>query len=353
MPTINLATKYSDKIITKFTKSSFLAGVASTEYDFAGVKSITIYTPKTQALADYNRSASANRFGTPTEMEDTIQELTMTQDKSFSITIDKGNQSDQMNIKEAGKMLKLQLDEQNIPFMDKYAFDVYARKAGKVAGLASAPTKSTIVGILADALTHLDNMLVPMEKRTIFIGATLHNALRLSDQYLAIDPLGQASLSKGMVGTFMDVPVVKVPDSYLGKVYFLITYKDAILFPLKFKTLNLHTKAPGIDGALLEGRHYFDAFVLGTKADGIYSAVPTADVVATPVITPTGASHAITCATGSATIMYTIDGSDPRYSKSALTYSGAVVLTSGQTIKSYAFKTAMYDSEVASATYTA
>lgn len=348
MATINFAEKYSDQILTKFTKSSFLAGKTSTEFDMAGVKSITIYTPQTQSLNDYNRGASANRFGTPTEMTDTVQELTMTQDKSFSITIDKGNQSDQMYIKEAGKMLKLQLDEQSIPFMDKYAFQVYGRKAGRVLGM-SAPTKANIVVTLADALTHLDNMLVPDDNRFIYIGATLFNAIRLSTEYLAIEPMAAKAIGKGVVGEFMGVPVVKVPDSYLGKIYFLIGYKPAMLFPLKFKTLNLHTKAPGIDGALLEGRHYFDAFILGERADGVYSAVPSADVVANCVITPTGASHAVTCATVGSTIMVTTDGTDPRYSKSATVYSGARVLTSGQTIKAYAFRANMYDGAVASA----
>ena len=87
---INLASKYSDKIMTKFRESSYTIGAASTDYDFAGVKSISIYSPKTVALVDYVRSGNA-RFGATTEMEDEVQGMTMTQDKSFSISIDKGN----------------------------------------------------------------------------------------------------------------------------------------------------------------------------------------------------------------------------------------------------------------------
>ena len=79
MSSINLASKYIGQIAQKFTHASYFAGNVSQDYDFAGVKSLTIYTPVTVDLNDYDRTAAANRFGTPVEMEDTIQELTMTQ----------------------------------------------------------------------------------------------------------------------------------------------------------------------------------------------------------------------------------------------------------------------------------
>lgn len=41
---INLATKYSNKIAQAHTHESFLAGKAKAPYDFVGVKSIRIYT---------------------------------------------------------------------------------------------------------------------------------------------------------------------------------------------------------------------------------------------------------------------------------------------------------------------
>lgn len=350
MAVINLASKYSDKIVEKFHSSSFLIGKTSSEYDFAGVKSITIYTPLTQELGVYNRTASANRFGTPKEMEDMIQEFTMTQEPSFAITIDKGNQSDQMYIKEAGKMLNLQIRERNVPKMDKYAFERFIHNAGKVAGL-TAPTKATIVTQLSDALTHLDNMEVPEEGRFIYVGATVYNMLRLSSEYLAVDPMAQKSLGKGVVGEFMSTPVVKMPDSRLPQnVYFFIGYKSAMLLPFKIKTYRLNTKPQGIDGALLEGREYYDAFVIGVRADGLYAGVASASVQANVTITPTGASHALVSASATQ-ILYTVDGSDPRYSPTATVYTGAVTLTAGQTIKAFAKRTGYFPSAVTSATY--
>ena len=351
MAAINLATRYEAKIVEKFFSESFLVGKTNQDFDFHGVKSITLNTPKTQPLNNYNRAATADRFGTPTEMEDTIQELTLSQDKSYSITIDKGNLSDQLYIKEAGKMVALQLREQVVPTIDKYGLSVFVKKAGKIFGSA-APTKANIVGLIADALTKLDNNEVPDEGRFIVIGATNYNLLRLSTEVLAADPLAVKALGRGVVGEFMGVPIIKVPASYLGTAYFLVYHKGSVTLVQKLKSMNLHTKAPGIDGAKLEGRHYYDAFVYGTKSGGVYASVPSAEVQAVVTITPTGASHALTSASATG-IKYTVDGTDPRYSPTAVVYSSAVTLTSGQTIKAYAYRTSYFDSAVTSALYTA
>lgn len=354
MSNINLATKYEKKISEKFFQESVLMGKTNQDYDFTGVKTITINTPLTQPLNDYNRTLSANRFGTPTEMKDYIQELTLSKDRSYSLVIDKGNLSDQQYIKESGKMVKLQLREQVVPEIDIYGLERFSFLAGKVQGIAT-PTKSTIVGLLADGLTHLDNKSVPDDgNRHLFIGATYWNMLRLSDQYMAIDPMAQRTLEKGVIGAFMNCKVTKVPDSWLTGVHFLFAHKNAIMLIQKLRTLNLHTKPQGIDGALIEGRHYYDAFVIGTKSDAVYSAVPTASIQANVTITPTGASHALVSASATK-IMYTIDGTDPRFSPSAVQVAtgDAVVLTSGTTIKAVAYRTGYFPSAVTEATYTA
>lgn len=343
---INLASKYSGKIQEKFKKSSFLAGNTSNAYDFAGVRSLTIYTPETVPLNNYKRDG-ANRFGTPVEMEDTIQELTMTQDKSFALTIDKGNNSDQLMTKEAGKMMKLQIEEQVTPYTDKYAIRRFIEQAGTIKGV-TAPTKSTIIGMIFDAATALDDFMVPDNDRILYVPTSVYNMIRLSPEFIGVDKLAEQSLVKGQMGMIADMKVIKMPQSYFPvDTYFLITYKQSVLFPFKIKTARILKNAPGIDGALLEGRQYFDAFVIGTKANGVYAAVKSDKVVATPTIAISSNSATVTSTTGSATIKYTTDGTDPRYSKTALTYSTAVTLTSGQTIRAYAEKADMFASGVA------
>lgn len=348
---INLASKYESQILTKWVKDSFLAGKFSDKYSFAGVRTVRIYTPTTVELSEYNRSGS-NRFGSPVEMQDTIQELTLSKEPSFAITIDKGNNADQLNIKGAGEMMQLQMREKLVPYTDKYALEVFAKHAGNSA-VISAPTKSTIVGLLADGLTVLDNAEVPDDMRSIFIGASNYNKLRLADEFIVIDPLGEATVGRGVVGSFMGAEVVKVPDSYMPEgVQFLIAHRDSAILPIKLKTVRILTDVAGLDGALLEARQYFDAFVLGQKAVGLYAGVLSANKVADPVIALTDDEASVGAVSG-VSFKYTVDGSDPRFSSSAVAYSGAVTLLDGQTIKVFGSADGKCDSDVVEETYSA
>jgi len=78
--------------------------------------------------------------------------------------------------------------------------------------------------------------------------------------------------------------------------------------------------------------------------------------VATPTFSPNGGSFTdsvdvtIACATGTATIRYTTDGSDPDGTSTA--YTGPIELTETTTVKARGFKAGMTDSAVASATFT-
>lgn len=347
---INLATKYSDKIAQVYTTGSYIAGKTSSEWDFSGVKSIKIYTPQTVALNDYTRSG-ANRYGTPVEMQDTIQEMTMSQDKSFALTIDKGNQGEQMLIKNAGKMLKLQINERVVPTVDKYAFSRFIALAGKVAGLSAKPTKNTIVSAIADAGTHMDDNLVPEGSRYLYITSEMYNALRLSDEFLKLELLGTKAVEKGVVGEVMGFKVVKVPKGYLpDDAYFLAIHKNSVLVPYKIRDAKVHEDPPGISGALLEGRNNYDAFIIGTRAQGVYAAVLGSNVTADPTITISSNSATIASTTSGAVIHYTLDGSDPRFSDTATVYTSTVSVTSGQTVRAYALAEGKFTSAVAEKT---
>jgi hypothetical protein len=79
--------------------------------------------------------------------------------------------------------------------------------------------------------------------------------------------------------------------------------------------------------------------------------------VSTPNLSPAGGNYssaqsvAVSCATSEATILYTVDGSEP--SSSSTVYSIPISVSSGTvTVKAKAFKSGMTDSDVASATYT-
>ena len=96
-------------------------------------------------------------------------------------------------------------------------------------------------------------------------------------------------------------------------------------------------------------RVMFDAFVKPTKADGIYVACKTGTVAADPTIVIASNTATITSETTDAVILYTTDGSDPRFSDTAKTYSASSkpTLATGDTIRAAATKTGMYWSGVA------
>lgn len=347
MPSINLHEAYSKQIADRFTADSYVKGNTSNDYSFDGLKSLNITTFKTIPVTNYTRSGLL-RFGTPTEVEDFIQTLTMTQDKAWTATIDKGNASDQQYIKEAGKVMKMQSEEVTGPMADKYALDVFAKKAGQIVALAAAPTKSTVVEKIFEAGAALDNALVPTANRVLYVGSTTYNLIRLSPEFIGVDKLGEKALSKGVVGTIADMKCVKVPDSYMpSNVYFMITHKKSVIMPSKLKTARILSEVQGVDGRVLEWHNYYDAFVIGARANGVYVAAKANTVATTPTISISSGSATIT-SSGATAIYYTLDGSDPRYSKTAQLYSSAVAVTSGTTVSAYATKTNNFDSGVAS-----
>ena len=343
---INLHEKYAKEIQTKFVKESLISGRFSNAYTFSGVKTVNISTPLTVPMVDYTRSG-ANRYGTPKEMEDVVQEMTLTQDKSFSLTIDKGNNADQNGIKEAGKMLSLQIAEQAVPTMDKYCFAQLAQKAGNIVGNGTAIAKGNICERITKGTTTMDDAEIPSEGRTLYVPSTTYAALRLSDEFQKCDGLLEKSLAKGQVGTYDGMAVVKVPAGrWPANVNFIIAHKSAACAPVKLDDTKLHQDPPGISGSLLEGRQYYDLFVFGAKCDGVYVEVHTGSGAGTICAAPTLASGKLSSTTASATIKYTVDGSDPRYSKTAV-IGTAVTAEAGTTVKAYAYKDGAYPSEVA------
>ncbi len=328
---INLASKYSDKIASMYTLGSLVADKTSKEWDFSGVKSVKIYTPQTVEPTDYLRNGS-NRYGTPVEMGDIVQELSMSQDKSFSLVIDKGNNTEQALVKNAGKMLKLQTNERMVPLVDKYALKRFAKLAGTSAYITK-PTKSTIIAAVGDAGAVLDDSCVPSGERYLYMTSEMYNLIRQSNEFLGIDNLGEKALAKGIAGEVFGMKIVKVPKSYMpGGVYFIVTHKNAVVLPYKIRDAKVHADPPGISGALLEGRSNFDAFVVGARCMGVYAAIDSSKKVDAPTIANSSGSVTIT---GSGDVYYTTDGSDPRYSTQKVKYTAAFSAQSGDVIKAY------------------
>lgn len=81
---VNYTTKYASKIAERFKKGSITDAACGHEYSFVGAKTIRVYSVNTTSEQQYDRTAGSNRFGDPANLDDTIQELTCTQQPALS-----------------------------------------------------------------------------------------------------------------------------------------------------------------------------------------------------------------------------------------------------------------------------
>lgn len=276
---INLAKKASDKVVERFKLASCTEGLFTSKYNWTGVATVQVYSVDTLPLQSYNAAAtSGSRFGNLTELGDTVQEMTVSDDKSFNGAIDKKNNTSQLMIKSASSVLKRQTDEVIIPYTDKYRLTALANGAGLIELVTTAPTKSTILEILMTAGAKMSNANVPKSNRVIYIGETEAIKLKLADQVVGIDKLGEKSIVNGVCGSIDGAQVRIVPDSYMPTgVEFMIVRKGVACAPQKIETYRILEQHPDIDGAVVQGRFLHDCFVLDTQADGVlFGGVATA-----------------------------------------------------------------------------
>lgn len=340
---INLTTKYSNKIDERFKLQSVTDAFAGKDYDWDGSKSIIIYSIDKVGITDYNRNASSNRFGVARELGDTVQTMTLSQDKAATFTIDRGNNADQLNIKNCNRKVKEVWDEEAVPEIDMYRLKRWANGAGTVKINATALTKSTVISAIVAANTALSNAKVPKKDRVCFIGETQYANILLSSEFIAVEKLGEKSIANGVTGKIGQAYICPVPDDYLPSgVVFLMKWKNATADPMKLKTLRVQENPVGIDGDVGELRYYHDSFVKGNKAMGIYVHATAATALPEASI----ASNAVTLTCSGATIRYTDDGSNPKTSDTAKTYSSAITITKDTVIKAYASKSGGIDSGI-------
>lgn len=267
--TVNLAEKYSTKIDEKFKLSAVTTPAVNNDYDFVGVKTVKVYSIPTVAMGDYTRTG-ANRYGSPKELDDTVQELTLTRDRAFTFTIDKGNLVDQMMIKEAGKALARQIDEQVIPEIDIYRISKIAASAGSSSTPAAITEQNAYTAFL-DGQVALTDAKAPLAGRIAYVTPAFYKAIKLDATFVKASDIAQDMLVKGQVGMVDGVSIIVVPTTYMPtNTDFIITHPVACCAPIKLTEYKVHDNPPGINGVLVEGRIYYDAFVLTNKAKAIY-----------------------------------------------------------------------------------
>lgn len=273
-----MAQNYSTKVLGKIDErnySEMLTGDIvnnGIRLEFNGNNSVTIYNVDVVEENDYVRSGT-NRFGALVELGTGTQTFTLSQDKSFTFTVDRGNLNDSEMVQEANKSVKRQVREVSVPNTDKYILATAAAFAASASQRTSGVTLSTsnayqnfLVGSAA-----LFNAKV-RGKNVCFLGTTAHNLLKRDPEFVRDCDKTYADLKKGIIGMVDGIELRLIPADYVpATVHFLFINEKALAAPMKFNSVRVLTDVQGIDGAVAEGRRYYDCFIPTQAGKGIYT----------------------------------------------------------------------------------
>ena len=348
MPQYNLAEKYAGRMEKQWLHDSFVKPHTNGNLNFDGVDTVNVYVPTTVPLNDYVREGTS-RYGSPTEIIPNVHRYKLEQDKSYTGTIDLGNSRSRTIGAATSEWVQNQNRSVVIPFEDRYALNKYANN-GKIVELGSSAslTKDNALAELEKARAAFVNGRVPTADRVLWATEAFINLIAESKQFTEIEKLAVDAVRRGEVGTCKTFRVIEIPDDLMpANCHFIAAHKSSLVFESKITELKINTSPQGISGTLIEARNLFDAFVIGSLAKGVYSLVAASSKQACGVAI---SSHTATItATGSSKVLFTTDGSDPRFSKTAqaTTTGGTVTTTEGMTVKAVAYADGKFTSEIA------
>lgn len=269
---VNYATKYESAIAKAFTLGSLTEAAVNKNFSWVGSEAIKVFGITTQALADYNKSATSNRFGTPSELQNVVQTMLLTKDRAFSISIDRATLDDTNGAIKAGEVLKQEIDEQITPEIDIYRIaKIYASAIANSNYAAAAVTNSNAYEKFLDGQTALGNAKVPVKGRIAFISYDFLSKIKRDSTFMLASEVAMNERINGMVGMVDGVKLIPVPSSYLPtNVAYVLCHPAATVAAEKLTEYNVRTNVQGFSGVVIEGRVRYDAFVINQKVDAIW-----------------------------------------------------------------------------------
>ena len=268
---VNYAEKFSQTIDEQLSKDSLTDKAVNKDYDFDGVNKVNVYSVETVPLNDYDINAKSNRYGTPVELGNDVQTLELTQDKSFTFSIDRKNATDTMMAMSAAKALARELKEVVTPTIDRYRIAKYTAEALAAHTKEETLTTETAYSSFLEGSMVLFDAKVPTEGRIAFVTSAYYKAIKLDKNFVSSGDKGQEIAVTGAVGTIDKTTIIVAPADYFVKgTNFIICHPMAMTSPVKLADYKIHENPQGINGWLVEGRIYYDAFVLNNKKAAIY-----------------------------------------------------------------------------------
>ena len=267
---INLVTKFSPLVDEKFTAESKTSLVTNKDYDFVGAHTIKIYSVGTAPMNDYGRNtAGTSRYGTVNDLSNTLQEVSMEKDRSFTFAIDKMDEDETLGAMNAGSALARQLREIVIPEVDTYTYAKIAAGAGTT--VEETLTNTNTYDSIAKATETLDENMAPVEGRVAVMTPATYTLLKSDPKAVLETETGQNMRIRGVVSNMDGVMIQKVPSTFLPEdTNYILAHKIATTQAIKLAEYKINTDPQGISGTLVEGRIYYTAFVRTNKAKAIY-----------------------------------------------------------------------------------
>lgn len=272
---IEYATDFQPAVDELFTTESKTALVTNQNFTWTGAHTIKIYKIGSASMNDYQRNAKVldgnkSRYGVIETLEAGTEEMTISQDRSFTFAIDKLDQDETKAALEAASALARQQREKVIPERDSYIYSVMTAKAG-IKPAAEALTAENIYQKIVAAGVAMDEAEVPQDGRVLILTPTNYALLKASSAVFQNSDIGVELRKQGVVDRLDGLNVVKIASNRLPEGFgFMIAHPCAAVAPTKLEQYNVHRDPPFISGSLVEGRITYDCFVLENKSKAIY-----------------------------------------------------------------------------------
>lgn len=269
---INLATKFQEKTSELLKAKAKTTSIVNQDWSWDGVNAIKVYTLTDPTMNNYATNG-ANRYGSPDEVQDTLQTFTLSRDRSWTNTIDMSNYQDTLEVRKPAKFLAQATKNVLVPEIDTYRLaalgtagaltnggnygTITARNAIVTAGATTAANAYTnFLTIQAD----ITNNEGTEEGRVAVMTPAYYNFLKQGG-FILDSESGQGKLDSGDLGTVDGTKVVWCPAARMpANTDLIITHPSNLVAPEKLRDYTVHKNPPGVNGYLIEYRIRYDAF---------------------------------------------------------------------------------------------
>ena len=270
---IELATRYLPFVDEMFSTESKRDLVTNQDFNWTGAHTVKVYRISTSSMNDYDRvgdGANISRYGPIERLGATTQEMTLRKDRSFTFAIDTLDTDETVQNLQAASALARQLREVVIPEVDSWTYAQMVSNAGQTA-TPVAITPANLYELIIKGSNALDNAEVPEIGRSVIITPDIYMILKKDREVILETDIGNDLRLRGVIAMLDGLNIIRVPANRLpAKFGFMIAHPVATVAPVKLESYIVHENPPFINGALVEGRINYDAFVLQNKAEALY-----------------------------------------------------------------------------------